>query len=83
LEISYGLPEIGCRPVDRRIHVSAPASIRTASETRMYDMIPLTDAAWRTEGCELSMNKDIPPPLTLPAVVHKGSAKRWSILFPS
>lgn len=46
-------------------------------------MIPLTDAAQRMEGCELSMNEDIPLPLALPAVVHKGSVKRWSILFPS
>jgi hypothetical protein len=49
----------------------------------MYDMIPLTEAARRTESGELSMNKDIPLPFALPAVVHKGSAKRWSTPFPS
>jgi hypothetical protein len=49
----------------------------------MYDMIPLIEAARHAEGCELSINEDIPLPFALPAVVHKGSAKRWSILFPS
>jgi hypothetical protein len=37
----------------------------------MYDMIPLIEAARHAEGCELSINEDIPLPLTLPAVVHK------------
>jgi hypothetical protein len=37
----------------------------------MYDMIPLIEAARHAEGCELSINEDIPLPLTLPAVAHK------------
>ena len=52
--------------------MSAPANIQTSSETRMYDMIPLTEAARRAESRELSMNEDIPlPPPALLAVVHK------------
>jgi hypothetical protein len=37
----------------------------------MYDMVSLTDAARRTEGCELSMNEDISLPLALPAALPR------------
>ena len=62
LEIGDDLPW-GARLVfERRVHASAPASIRTSSET--------TDAR-RKEGCELSMNVDIPLPLALPAALPR------------
>ena len=71
LEIGDDLPGVARLVFERRVHASAPASILTSSETRMYDMVSLTDAARRTEGCELSMNEDISLPLALPAALPR------------
>jgi hypothetical protein len=63
---------IDCRLVERCVHASPPTSDRTSSETRMCDMIPLTEATQRTKGCELAIKEDIALRLALPALVRVG-----------